>query len=155
MALDEGVDDAWGLVPPDGVAEQHHLVLAEVYGRVLDGWAALRVLHLQGAARLLVVPVEVVGGVGALRGYGNEVASGEVGEALRRAGRGARGREVHHRGGRLARPSPLLCAAAQGGEQQERQQGRRQFAFHLSRFMVSERGAPAGVPRCRGRLRTA
>ena len=69
VALDERVDDSWGLVPPDGIADEDDIVGGDVQPLAFQRGARRGVVHLHRAARPPVVPVKVGGGVGLPRGY--------------------------------------------------------------------------------------
>ena len=64
VAFEERLDDARGLIPPDGKAHEHRVVLRHIRDLARDGGAALGVLHLDGAAALFIHPVKVLGRVG-------------------------------------------------------------------------------------------
>lgn len=82
VAFEERLDDARGLIPPDGKAHEHRVVLRHIRDLARDGGAALGVLHLDGAAALFIHPVQIGSGVGRLGRDLEEVAAGHTGKGL-------------------------------------------------------------------------
>ena len=64
-ALQKGLDDAGRLIPPDGKAHKHRIVIRQPRG-LRHGRAALGVVHLHAAAAFGVVPVQIGCSVGRL-----------------------------------------------------------------------------------------
>ena len=125
VAFDERVDDPGREVPPDRIADENRVVVLRVRLSAADGRTGLRIVHFRGAARPLVVPVEVVGRVGpgrddrvkrASRGFGQP-----FGGARRRAGRREIGYQDSVVGCFLVHVLSLLCAC-RGGDPRCRRQ---------------------------------
>ncbi len=91
-ALEEGIDDRRRDIPPDGEADEDRVVAGKVRAALGDLRPGGRILHLDGAAGLLVHPVEVGFGIGDLRPDLKQVrihgSSQLFGKLLRHAGSG-------------------------------------------------------------------
>ena len=66
VALQEGVDGLGRLAPPDGISQEHHIVVLHVGHAAGDGRSSVSIVLLPAGAAVGVVIIQVGGGVGIL-----------------------------------------------------------------------------------------
>lgn len=79
VGVEEGADDGGFFVPPDGEADEDGVHVGKIDVDGLDSRTERRVEVLLSAARLLVFPVDVLGGVGFFGFQTNHYGAGDSG----------------------------------------------------------------------------